>query len=354
MLTILDRYVGRSMLIGVALVLAVFGALFVFIVLVDVLPDYGKGHFGLYELVRYVVLAQPRKLYEVFPVTVLVGTLLGLSTLALNSELVAMRAAGVSKGRIVAAAMKTGLLMALAAVLLGEYVVPVSETQAETGRAQALEIGFQQGRTGLWLRDGATFVNIGEVLPDLSLLRVSIYEVTPSFQLRQQTYAARAAYVDGHWRMEQVWRSLIKPDQVESVFGQTVPWNAALTPSEVAVFTTSPQALSITQLYAYIQHLRHNNQDVGRYVLAFWQKCLMPFATALMILLATPFVFRSARSGGMAQRIFIGVALGMIFVVVSRSGGYLALIYGVPPFIAAIAPLLFFLVVAVLLTRRVV
>ena len=352
MFTILDRYIGRSMLIGTALVLGVFTALFIFIVFVDVLPDYGKGHFGLYELARYVVLAQPRKLYEIFPVTVLIGTLLGLSTLALNSELVAIRAAGVSKVRIFVATMKTGLFMAIAAVLVGEYVVPVAETQAETGRAQALEIGFQQGRTGLWLRDGASFVNIGEVLPDLSLLHVRIFDVTRSFELRRQIYAARAVHVDDRWRLEQVRHSRIEPDRVETLSEQAAAWNPAITPSDVAVFTTSPQALSITQLYAYIQHLRNNNQDVGRYVLAFWQKCLMPLATALMILLAVPFVFRPARSGGMAQRVFTGVALGMLFIVVDRSLGYLALIYGVPPFVAAIVPLLAFLGVALALMRR--
>jgi lipopolysaccharide export system permease protein len=353
MFTILDRHIGRSMLIGTALVFGVFTALFVFIVLVDVLPDYGKGHFRLYELLSYVILSQPQKLYEVFPVTVLIGTLLGLSTLAVNSELIAMRAAGVSIARIIGATMKTGLLLAVAVALVGEYVVPDAETQAETGRAQALEIGFRQGKTGLWLRDGSSFVNVGEVLPDLSLRKISIYDVTSDFELRRHTYAARADFVKNQWRLEQVRRSRMEPDRVETDLEKTTLWKAAITPSEVAVFTISPQALSVMQLHAYIQHLRQNNQDVGRYVLAFWQKCLMPVATALMILLAAPFVFRPTRSGGMAQRIFMGVALGLVFIVANRSFGYLAIIYGVPPLIAAIAPLLVFLGIALVSMRRV-
>jgi len=352
MFTILDRHIGRSMLLGTALVFGVFTALFVFIVLVDALGDYGKGRFGLYELARFVVLAQPRKLYEVFPVTVLIGTLLGLSTLALNSELVAMRAAGISKARIVIATMKTGLLLMIVAVLAGEYVVPVAETQAETGRAQALEIGFQQGRTGLWLRDGSAFVNIGEVLPDLSLLRVSRYDVSAKHELQQHTYAARATYVDDRWRLEQVRHSRIAPDRIAIRAEQNTVWDAAITPEDVAVFTTSPQVLSIMQLHTYIRHLRVNNQDVARYVLAFWQKCLMPLATAVMILLATPFVFRSTRGGGMAQRLFIGIALGLLFVVANRSIGYLGLIYGISPAAAAVAPLVLFLGAALVFMRR--
>jgi lipopolysaccharide export system permease protein len=353
MLTLLDRYIGRSMLLGTLLVFGVFTALFVFVVLVEALGDYGKGNFGLSELFSYVVLSQPRKLYEIFPVTVLIGTLLGLSTLALNSELIAMRAAGVSKARIVGSTMKTGILLVVVAILAGEYVVPGAETRAQIGRAQALEMNFKQGNTGLWLRDGATFVNIGEVLPDLSLLRVSIYDVAPDFSLYRHAYATSAVYTDYGWKLKQVDASRITSQRIETERTAEAVWNVAFTPAVVAVFTTRPEALSITQLYAYIRHLRANNQDVGRYVLTFWQKCLMPFAAALMVVLAAPFVFRPARSGGLAQRAFIGVVIGLAFVVVNRSLGYLGLIYGAPPLAAAVAPLIIFCGVAAVLMRRI-
>lgn len=352
MLTLLDRLIGRSMLFGTMLVFGVFAALFVLIVLVDALPDYGKGHFGLSELVRFVVFSQPRKLYEIFPVIVLIGTLLGLSTLALNSELVAMRAAGVSKTRIVGASLKTGTVLVLAAVLAGEYVVPNAETRAQTGRAQALEMSFREGSGGLWLREGTAFVNIGEVLPDLSLLQVQIYEVSPEFELRRHTYAARASYADDVWRLENVRRSRIADDRARADVVASEPWHVGITPSVVAVFITRPEALSIAQLATYIEHLKANNQNVARYVLVFWQKCFMPLATALMIFLAAPFVFQPARSGSMAQRVFVGVVVGLVFVVVNRSLGYLAVIYGVPPLIAAAAPLILFFGLAVSLMRR--
>lgn len=354
MLTILDRHIGRSMLVSTGLVLCVFAALFMFIVLVDALPDFGKGNFGLAEMVRYVVLSQPRKLYEVFPVILLIGTLLGLSTLALSSELIAMRAAGISKARIIGAAMKTGFVLVIGAVLTGEYVVPRAETEAQTGRAEALATSFRQGTTGLWLRDGQSFVNIDEVLPDLSLRNVNIYDVSPDFELRRHTYAVRAAHDGEHWRLEKVHRSDIEPERVVTAVEPTRVWQAGITPSVVAVFTTRPEALSIGQLRAYIQHLKNNSQDVARYVLVFWQKSFMPLAAALMILLAAPFVFRPARSGGMAQRLFVGIGLGLIFVVVNRSFGFLAIIYGVPPLIAAIAPLLLFFVLALVFLRNTV
>lgn len=352
MIAILDRHIGRSLLLATLLVTGVLLALFVFVSLVDVLPDYGKGAFGLFELVRYVVLSQPRKLYEAFPVAVLVGTLLGLSTLAMNAELTAMRAAGVSRARIVLAAMKTGLLLMLLVVAMGEYLVPAAETQAQTGRARALATSFQQRDSGLWLRDGTSFVNLGEVLPDLSLLRVTLYEFGPDRRLRQQTDAERAVYEGGRWRLEGVRRTRVHEDRVEAESLRAQDWKPRLTPEVVAVYTVKPEALSIAQLHAYIRHLEENGQETVRYRLTMWQKIFMPLATAVMVLLATPFVFRQARSGGLAQRVFVGIMAGLAFVVLHRATGYLGVIYGVPPVLGAALPLAAFLALAIALLKR--
>jgi len=352
-LSILDRYIGRHIIFSTALVLGVLLALFVFIVFVDVLPDYGQGTFGLYQIARYVMFSQPRKIYEIFPVAVLIGTLMGLSTLALNSELIATRAAGVSKLRIVIAALKVALLFMLIALAMGEYVVPIAENQAQIGRARALATGFQQQATGIWLRDGAAFVNVGEVLPDLSLLRVNIFDFEPDARLRTHTYAARAVYDRDAWQLRDVRRSRISTERVEINDAPLDTWRAKLTPAVVAVFTVRPEGLSIQQLLSYIGHLKSNGQETAQYVLALWQKALMPAATAIMVLLATPFVFRPARAGGLSQRVFIGILLGLAFVVLHRSMGYLGLIYGVSPPLAAVVPLLAFLSLALILLARV-
>jgi lipopolysaccharide export system permease protein len=350
--SLIDRHLGRSVAIGTALVLGVFTALFAFIVLVDVLPDYGKNGFNTYELIRFVVLSQPRKLYEIFPVAVLIGTLLGLSTLALNSELIAMRAAGVSRLQIIGATMKTGAILVFAAMLAGEYVVPVAETRAQTTRAEALASGLQKGEAGLWLRDGPSFINIGEVLPDSSLLNVNIYELTPEYELSRHTYAGRANFEDGQWTLSQVASSRVGTERVQTQIQPAMAWTPALTPDVVALFTIRPEALSIMQLYSYIRHLERNNLDATRYVLAFWQKCFMPLATALMMFLAVPFVFRSVRGGGLAQRVFIGIVIGLAFVVIHRAVGHFAVIYGVSPFVAALSPLILFFVLAAWMTQR--
>ncbi|MFQ5937813.1 MAG: LPS export ABC transporter permease LptG [Acidiferrobacterales bacterium] len=352
-LTRLDRYIGRSVLYSTLLVITILLTLFLFLQLIDELRDYGKGNFGLYQLMRYVVLSVPQRFYELFPSAVLIGTIIGMSWLALGSELTAMRAAGISLARIVGAAMKIGVVSILFGILIGEVVVPISDTAAERGRAEALQIGLHREKTGLWLRDQASFVNVGEVLPDLTLLNVNIYRFDAKERLRTQTFASRARYKESAWRLEDVNKSWIDATGVRTQHASDATWKSTVTPDVVKVFAVQPQSLSTADLYDYIEHLRRNRQDTRRYDLAFWQKLLLPVGTAVMVLLAVPAVFGQARSGGMGQRVFLGIVLGLGFGLLNKGSGNLALTYDLPPLIAASLPIVLFLLLALYLLRRV-
>jgi lipopolysaccharide export system permease protein len=264
-----------------------------------------------------------------------------------------MRAAGVSVARIVTATMKVGLLFALVILLVGEYVVPASENMAQTGRARALETSLQKKSTGIWLRSGSMFVNIGEVLPDFSLLRVNIYDFGQNNRLRFQTSARRARHDGGQWRLEDVSGSLIVGNEaVQTRHVAEEGWQSALTPEVVSVFAIRPESLSLQQLHYYIGHLQQNNQDTRNFRVAFWQKVFMPLATLIMVLLATPFVFRQARSGGLSHRTFIGIMLGLLFIIFHKSLGYFGALYALPPVAAALIPIVVFFAVALFLLRR--
>ncbi len=351
--SLLDRLIARHVLYSTLLVLNVLVALAVFFVLIDALKDYGKANFGLFELARYVVLRQPQQVYELFPIGALIGTIMGLSTLALNSELTAMRAAGVSVARIVLATMKVGLLFAVVILLVGEYIVPASENMAQIGRARALETPLQKKSTGIWLRSGTSFVNIGEVLPDLTLLRMNIYEFDRGSRLRIQTSARRARHDGDKWRLEDVSQSLILGrEAVQTRHAKEEDWLSDVTPEVVSVFAIRPESLSIQQLHHYIGHLQQNNQDARNFRLAFWQKSFMPLATLIMVLLATPFVFRQIRSGGLSHRVFIGIMLGLVFIIFHKSLGYFGALYALPPAAASFLPIAVFFILALFLLRR--
>ncbi len=352
LLSSLDRYIARAVLTSTLLVFSVVLALMIFVFVIDSMPEYGQGRFFAYELIKFVLLSQPRRISEVLPVIALIGTTVGLSMLALNGELTAMRAAGVSTGRIVLAALKVGVLFAAIGVLLSELVAPLTEDEAQTGRAEALQLGVKQHQSGIWLRDGPAFINIGEVLPDKSLLRVHIYSFDERRQLREQLSAARARFAGDAWRLETVQRATFDAERVTVSREPDAWWRSELAPGVVEVFARKPEQLSIVQLARYIEHLRQNGLDTTRFRLAFWQKLLAPGATLVMVLLATPFVFRPVRSGGLSQRLFLGIMLGVLFMMLVRVFGLLGVVYGLAPLLAAALPVAAFLAAALGLLRR--
>jgi lipopolysaccharide export system permease protein len=348
-----DRYIGRHVLVAMLLVFATLLTLLTFFEAINALRNYGRGSYGLYALVRYVTLTLPRRIYELFPIAVLLGTMLGLSWLALGSELTAMRAAGISLSRITVSAMKAGLLLVVFCIVIGETVVPVADTAAQRGEAEALHWGLYREHTGLWLRDATTFVNVGEILPDLTLLDVNIYRFNGAERLRTQIFARRARFQAPVWQLEDVSESQINDTGVRTHRAQTTTWHTRITPDVVQVFAVRPESLSSVNLYEYIQHLRRNHQETDRYELAFWHKVWLPVTTAVMVLLAVPAVFGQLRSGGMGHRVFLGLVLGLTFDVVNRGFGYLCLLYGMSALTAVLAPIGLFLLLAVYLFRRV-
>ena len=165
-MVILNRYLGRIILQYSLVSMAALLALFTFVNFLDQVGDLGKGDYGLLDAITYVVLTIPRLLYELFPMAALLGTIIGLSLLANDSELIVMRASGVSMLQITTAALKMGGLFIIFAVVVGEVISPYAETRAERGRAEAMHQNIQQQTNfGLWMRDTQTYVNVGEVLP---------------------------------------------------------------------------------------------------------------------------------------------------------------------------------------------
>jgi lipopolysaccharide export system permease protein len=351
---ILDWYIGRTILIHTLLVMGVLLGLFTFVTFIDQLQDLGTGSYNLYELIKFLILTIPQRIYELFPMAALLGTIVGLSTLALESELIVMRASGVSLMRIVGSVLKVGSLFVIAAVLVGEVVTPVTETIAQRDRAEALRESIKQSSDfGLWMRDHTTFISVGEVLPDLSLLNVRIYEFDDNRHLRSAVYATSGHFEQNRWLLVNVRQSLFQKDRVRAVKTEAAYWTSALTQDILSVFLVKPDQLSAWHLYRYIEHLRDNSQDTGRYELAFWNKLVLPFSTAVMVILAIPFVFRQIRGGGFGQRLFGGIMLGLGFYLASRGFGYFVLVYGIPPILGAITPTVVFFVAAMIMMRRI-
>jgi len=306
-------------------------------------------------VLRFVVLSAPRIAYETFPMVALVGAILGLSTLALGSELVVVRASGISLARITGSVLRIGTLFVIIAILVGEVINPWSESEAQRGRAEALERAIDQRSSfGLWMRDDRKYVNVGEVLPDLTVLRIRIFQFDEDNRLVSLLYSARGSYQGDHWRLLDVRQTMIDQQgnsQVKHL--KQGKWQTSMTPKMMSAFLITPDQLSIIQLRRYMSYLRANSQDTRPYELAYWQKIVLPLSTAVMVILAIPFVFGNLRSGSMGRNLFVGMMVGLVFYVVNKAFGYIVLGYGVSPFLGALLPTAVLFLVAVLMYRRV-
>ena len=151
----LDRYIGSSVFMAIIAVLAIILGLATLFAFIDEMGDVSDT-YTLVDVLGFVVLTAPRRLYEMLPMAALIGCLIGLGSLASSSELTVMRAAGVSIGRIVWAVMKPMLVLMLAGVLIGEYVAPATESMAQAnGQEDAVNPPQPQRRRDLAFFEGA-------------------------------------------------------------------------------------------------------------------------------------------------------------------------------------------------------
>lgn len=353
-MNILNRYLAWAVIGGTLLTLSALLPLLGVFILADEANSIGIERYGFAEALLFMLLSLPRYAYELFPIATLIGALIGLGALASRSELVAMRAAGVSVSQLVRAALLGGLLLAVIAVLIGEVVAPLAEQRGVELRRQALSGGVTQ-RTpdGFWAMEDGSYVNIREIRSGTSLRDISIYQIDSTSGSLIATHAASASYRNAQWELENIARSHVSAAGVEVERIERAGWESMLNPDLLKVVVADPRALPVWGLYRYIQFMWTNKQDAGPYEVVFWAKVLHPVLTLSMILVAIPLLLGSTRSTGMGRRLFAGVLVGILYYLISRTLAYLALLFGLNPFIAAIAPPLLFVSGALVLLRRV-
>ncbi len=338
---IIDSYIAKTVISGTLMVLLVLGALLAFVDFVSEMGDVGKGQYSMLQAAIFVLLSLPKRLYELFPTAVLIGSLLGLGTLAGNSELTVIRAAGVSIMRIVFSVLKAGFILLVCVALIGEFVLPSSERHAQTLRAKYLQQTISlAGEGGFWARDGQRFLYVSHVLPEMNLGKVNIYELYENNQLKRLTYAESAQYIDGQWHLHDIQQTEFSENHVESRKIKSEVWSKLLNPELFNVVSISPDNMSAMDLFKYTGYLKSNDLDASHYELAFWIKIFTPISSLVMLLIALPFVFGSQRSSGAGNRMLVGLLLGIGFYLLNRTVNHLGQVYHVYPFISASAPVI--------------
>ena len=336
MIKLLDKYIFTHVLMGTLLVLFVLTSINAFLELLNQFEDVGRHQYGSLQAAIYVFYTLPGRIYELLPSATLIGSLVGLGTLASSSQITAMRAAGVSVLDFIFSSFKSGLLIALLAFVLGEWLSPVSWQLGEEMRATALSEQLNINRKGgLWLRDQNRFMHAGSVIDDRHLKDVTVYSFK-GLELTSVTQADSVELKGSSWVMSDAMITSISKQQVVSKAGTSVDLGQLVPEGMLDVLRIVPEQMSGRDLFQYIKYMHANDLDGASYQLAFVNRFIHPLTILVMMFISVPFLFAHQRGGGAGQRLFFGVLLGLSFYILNKLFNELGVVYGVPVLISAL------------------
>lgn len=377
---ILQRYFAVSILQAVSFVLVAFLALQAFMDLTGELPSIGKNGYAIQHAFLYVLILLPGHVYEVMPLAALIGTIYTMAQFASTSEFTIMRASSMSTGMVAWMLAKIGVVLVIITFIFGELIAPRTAPIADkiklTARGAAVSGEF---RSGMWTKDivksdgmtgtvtGSRFFNVREVRPDGQLADVKLYEFDTNFRLRSLTLAKSGTYQGNNtWRLADVTENLftnsalLKPGSeanVENHYAQassavttrhsaTLDLVSEITPKILSVSGADPDRMSANELAVYTRHLQENKQETERFKIAFWKKLFDPLAIFVLMALALPFAYLHTRAGGVSLKIFVGIMIGVSFLLINTLFSHLGLLSTWPAIVTAIAPSALFLLLA--------
>lgn len=349
----LSRYLiahiaGFSAIVGLALV-----AIYTFISFVSDIDQTGQGEFGIAQLLYYTLMMVPTGLYILMPVIALLGTLMGLGTLAAQNEVTAMRASGMTVVQLGVATLMAGVLLGGFDVVLGDVLAPAG-TQAAHSFRSATRDGEPAGLATrpLWLRDGQSVIHIGTLKSERQIANINVYQLGDDLSLQSALHADEGEFVDGHWHLSGIARTRFEDGRTAAEKLPTLDIEGHLSPDVLRLFVLEAGSLTTPGLMRLIGYLERNGLDASGYRLSLWRKLIAPLTVVAMMLFAVPFILGSQRGGGAGQRLLVGILVGLAFYVVNEVTASLGQLYGWPPLLSAGSPTAGLAILAVLRLRH--
>ncbi|MGL6291147.1 MAG: LPS export ABC transporter permease LptG [Silanimonas sp.] len=354
-------FIGRSVLFAVLATWLVLTGFAVLGALLNEVEDFGQGDYSFGHALLYLALQTPRRAYESFPMAAVIGSVLALGAHAAKSELVALRASGLSPWRIGSTALLAVALVVAPLMVATETLIPAAEQ-----RAQALKLAAMQrevtlaGGANVWAREAGEVFNAqggerrvvdGRTVLVFNQVRVFAFDAQGRLAWIQQAEEADYDETRG-WQLRNVKRTTFsaRSVSVESFDAQT--WATALRPGAIEASLQHPDLLSTSALGQRIDQLRRNGLDAGTLREAYWARWFFPLTTLALVFAALPFAFGQQRSGGFGQRLFIGIVFALVARLIQPMLVNLAKAYQWPIVLAYALPVLLLVALGAWWIRR--
>lgn len=337
----LDRYIGSALLKGWLLVWLIISAIFSLLALVDELERV-SDHYQVSDVLEFILYTLPQRSMDLVPVIALLGTLVALGGLNRNSEIIAMRAAGMSLRRLVRAVALPAALLVGGLYAVSEYVSAPLYRQAETQKAIVREgrANLLKGK-GLWSASDYRFFNVRALQHGNVPAGIYLYQFSPEGELLDFIFAMRANPAENReWRLVDVWHKTLESGQLRTKRTPHLDTGPFWSTDELPIVPLSIMGMTLTGLYEYADYLRDTNQKWEAVQQLFWQKVALPLTAGAMVLLATPIGagISTQRGASFGKSLAIGAAVGIMFYLGSQiinTGGSLT---GIPAPLVAFIP----------------
>ncbi len=351
---LLDRYIRREVIWATLFVSLVLIAIQSFLMFMQQLHDLGQEQYGLFQVFMYVPMQMPTQFYQLFPIAGFLGCLIGLGRLAQSSQLIVMRASGVSIARIAWSVIKTAVLMIIVVTVIGEGLGPIWQQKSELMRQLALHTISSTGLVqSVWLREDNVFTHIQQIETDTKISGLTRYHFNAQGLMQKATYADAGKLINDQWELQNLKTTDFHKHHTTSYAQSQAHLKLLLNPNLQVQMEMGLTEQSITDLYHTIQYRQSIGLSANQLIFSLWQRIFQPLTSLIMISLGVLFVFGALRSSSMGSRVLMGVILGFGFYMLNQLFGPISLVYQFPPILAAATPTLIFLVIFLALLGRV-
>lgn len=301
------------------------------------------------SIVSFISLRAPQLASQFAPFATLIASLLTLATLNQNSEVVVMKAAGLSAHRILLPLGLATFMIACTHFVFNETIVVDANAELEYWEANdfAVDLPPNEGPVGrVWIKEEDTLIlieNVTQVGSRVVLDVVSIFEKSDIGHLRAMARADFAIYQDNKWTLHEVRRFDVESHNL--AITPTVDWSISVKPERFLALTVRPDHVSFISLWKSIKQLEQEGLSTDQAMASFLQKFAAPASSLLMPLLAAVAAFGVTRAGNLIIRLVFGMALGFSFFVADNFMLAMGEFGVAPPLLAAWSPFLLFLLV---------
>lgn len=350
------RLFYREILQAVGFVALGFLALFEFFDMVEELQNLTKlasQGYTLAHALLSVAFKIPAHLYDLLPISVLIGSIFVMARLAQSSEFTILRTGGLGPGRALGMLLRMGWIFVVITAFLGDYASPWAEQQGLLLKAR-FKGDLTTGQTGAWLRerqdDAQYTINIRAIGQDGTMRDLLIQRFDTDGALRGTLTAKQGTFGNNTWTLLDVERLEVNPLESKAALRRQhlaqLDWRTEITRDMVSVALVSAERMNIWDLVIYTRHLKENNQNALQYDIQLWRKVFYPLSCLVMLTLALPFAYLHFRSGQIATHVFGGVMAGISFYLLNNVFSHVGNLRNWEPWITSAAPSLIYTLIS--------